>query len=102
LEELLIESWHVPRGASIRLFLADGVAEGLWVVEKSNWTGLALMWPRVSYTATRKREESCSGETPTVESSGRTLRAARSKKYRRPPWSRLTECERLASARVVT
>jgi hypothetical protein len=39
------------------LFLADGVPEGLWLVEKSNWTGLGLMWPRVSYAANRAREE---------------------------------------------
>jgi hypothetical protein len=42
---------------SIRLFLADGVAEGLWIIEKSNWTGLALTWPRLEYTAVRQREE---------------------------------------------
>ncbi len=30
-----------PLGASIRIFLANGVADGVWVVEKSNWTGTA-------------------------------------------------------------
>jgi hypothetical protein len=39
------------------LFLADGSADGLWVVEKSNWTGLALMAPRTRYPALRKRPE---------------------------------------------
>ena len=29
-----------PLGASIRIFLADGAADGVWVVEKSNWTGV--------------------------------------------------------------
>lgn len=32
-----------PLGASIRIFLADGSADGVWVVEKRNWTGKALM-----------------------------------------------------------
>ena len=45
------------RGASIRIFLADGSPDGLWVVEKSNWTGLALMAPRSRYAELSKREE---------------------------------------------
>jgi hypothetical protein len=44
-------------GTSIRLFLADGTPDGLWVVEKSNWTGLALMAPRSRYPALRLRPE---------------------------------------------
>ena len=44
-------------GASIRLFLVDGTPDGLWVVEKSNWTGLALMAPRSRYAELSKREE---------------------------------------------
>ena len=36
-------------GTSIRIFLADGEADGVWVVEKSNWTGKALMAPRTRY-----------------------------------------------------
>jgi len=31
------------RPTSIRLFLADGRPDGLRLVEKSNWTGLALV-----------------------------------------------------------
>jgi hypothetical protein len=46
-----------PLGTSIRLFLADGTPDGLWVVEKSNWTGLALMAPRSRYSALRTRSE---------------------------------------------
>ena len=46
-----------PRGVSIKLFLAEGVPDGLWVVEKSNWTGLAFMCPRASYPRSRSREE---------------------------------------------
>jgi Domain of unknown function (DUF4357) len=45
------------RGASIRIFLADGVAEGLWVVEKSNWSGVGLMWARPGHARVRPREE---------------------------------------------
>ncbi|HUR18699.1 MAG TPA: GIY-YIG nuclease family protein [Acidimicrobiales bacterium] len=46
----------VPRlGTSIRIFLADGIADGVWVVEKSNWTGKALMAPRTRYKDLRAR-----------------------------------------------
>ena len=45
------------RGVSIRLFLADGDPSGLWIVEKSGWTGLGLMWPRVHHSEARKRQE---------------------------------------------
>ena len=38
-----------PLGTSIRIFLANGAADGVWVVEKSNWTGKALMAPRTRY-----------------------------------------------------
>ena len=33
-------------GASIKIFLADGTADGVWEVEKTNWTGKALVAPR--------------------------------------------------------
>jgi hypothetical protein len=39
------------------LFLADGTPDGIWVVEKSNWTGVALMAPRTRYSALRSRDE---------------------------------------------
>lgn len=45
------------RGTSIRVVLADGTPEGLRVVEKSNWTGRALMTSRAQYPEVRKREE---------------------------------------------
>jgi hypothetical protein len=45
------------RGTSIRIFLADGTPEGLRVVEKSNWTGRALMTSRTLYPEVRQREE---------------------------------------------
>jgi hypothetical protein len=45
------------RGTTVRIFLADGTPDGLRVVEKSNWTGIALMCSRVQYAAVRKRPE---------------------------------------------
>ncbi len=41
---------------SIRIFLANG-ADGVWVVEKSNWTGKALMAPRTRYKELRARPD---------------------------------------------
>ena len=46
-----------PRGVTIKLFLVEGVPDGLWTVEKSNWTGVGLMCPRSSYPKARVREE---------------------------------------------
>jgi hypothetical protein len=45
------------RGVSIRLYLVDGSPAGLWVVEKSNWTGIALMWPRAIHADAHLRPE---------------------------------------------
>jgi hypothetical protein len=44
-------------GASIRLYLADGRADGFRLVEKSNWTGLGLISSRSDYPRARKRDE---------------------------------------------
>jgi hypothetical protein len=46
-----------PLGTSIRIYLADGGADGVWVVEKSNWTGKALMAPRTRYKDLRSRPD---------------------------------------------
>ena len=46
-----------PLGTSIRIFLAAGEADGVWVVEKSNWTGKALMAPRTRYGDLRARPD---------------------------------------------
>lgn len=35
-----------PRPTSIRIFLADGVPEGLRIVKKANWTGRAVVASR--------------------------------------------------------
>jgi hypothetical protein len=47
----------VPLGTSVRLFLADGDPDGLWVVEKSNWTGVGLVVPRPIFTRVRGTRE---------------------------------------------
>jgi len=46
-----------PRPAVIRLFLAQGAAEGFRMFEKSNWTGLGLVSSRADYLDARQREE---------------------------------------------
>jgi hypothetical protein len=50
---------NVPEtlGTSIRLYLADGRADGFRLVEKSNWTGLGLVSSRSDYPRARKRAE---------------------------------------------
>jgi hypothetical protein len=45
------------RGFSIRVFVAEGIPDGLWIVEKPNWTGVALAWPRTAYPRVRARNE---------------------------------------------
>lgn len=46
-----------PRPAVIRLFLAEGKADGFRMVERSNWTGLGLVCSRADYLHARRREE---------------------------------------------
>lgn len=50
-----MSSTDTPLGASTRIFLAYGAADGVWVVAKSNWTGKALMAPRTRYKDLRAR-----------------------------------------------
>lgn len=47
----------MKRGATIRIFLADGTAEGLRLVEKSNWTGHAVVCPRARFAEVKSRRE---------------------------------------------
>ena len=42
---------------TLRIFVADGDPDGLRIVERSNWNGKALMFPRVLYTKVRSRAE---------------------------------------------
>lgn len=45
------------RGTTIKLFLADGKPDGLWVAQKSGWTGMFLMATRARYIDLRERPE---------------------------------------------
>jgi hypothetical protein len=45
------------RGFSVRIFLPSGDPEGLRIVEKSNWTGQGLVFPRSLFADVRKRPE---------------------------------------------
>lgn len=45
------------RPTSVRLFLVDGTPDGLKIVEKSNWTGQALVCSRAQFPAIKKRPE---------------------------------------------
>lgn len=45
------------RPFSIRIFVAEGISDGLRMVEKSNWVGLGVVCPRGRYSHVRKREE---------------------------------------------
>lgn len=47
----------MARGYSIRLFLPDGEAEGLKMVEKTNWSGQGIVCPRSLYATKRNRTE---------------------------------------------
>ena len=44
-------------GFSVRIFIPTGEPEGLRVIEKSNWTGQGLFFPRSLYSDVRSREE---------------------------------------------
>ena len=44
-------------GFSVRIFIPSGEPEGLRVIEKSNWTGQGLVFPRSLFTEVRNREE---------------------------------------------
>lgn len=46
-----------PLGTSMRIFLVDGEADGIWEVEKTNWTGKALMAPRTRNASLRSRPD---------------------------------------------
>src|SRR5581483_9497604 len=41
----------------LRVFVADGDPDGLRLVERSNWNGKAVMFPRASFTQVRSRAE---------------------------------------------
>lgn len=45
------------RAFSIRIFLPDGIADGLKIVEKSNWSGRCVVCPRALFPESKGREE---------------------------------------------
>lgn len=45
------------RGRSVRVFLVDGSADGLWTAELGNWTGKALFGPRTDLHRIKERPE---------------------------------------------
>lgn len=47
----------MPRGFSVHIFVPSGNPEGLRVVQKSNWTGQGLVFPRVLFSEARLRPE---------------------------------------------
>lgn len=46
-----------PLGFSVRIFVPSGDPEGPRVIEKSNWTGQGLIFPRSLFAKVRHREE---------------------------------------------
>ena len=46
-----------PLGFSVRIFVPSGEPEGTRVIEKSNWTGQGLVFPRPLFAEVRSREE---------------------------------------------
>lgn len=44
-------------GFSVRIFIPSGEPDGLRIIEKSNWTGQGLVFPRPVYPDARKRAE---------------------------------------------
>jgi len=42
---------------SLRIFVADGDPDGLRIVERSNWVGKALMFPRAIFPSVKQRAE---------------------------------------------
>jgi hypothetical protein len=48
---------HSVKPFSLRIFVADGDPDGLRVIERSNWIGKALIFPRAVLPAVKQREE---------------------------------------------
>ena len=46
-----------PTPFSLRIFVANGDTDGLRLVERSNWIGKAVIFPRVLYPQVRDRDE---------------------------------------------
>jgi hypothetical protein len=48
---------YSPRPSSIKIFLADGAPTALRIIEKSNWIGQGVVFPRSGFAEARKRPE---------------------------------------------
>jgi hypothetical protein len=48
---------NTPKPFSLRIFVANGDPDGLRLVERSNWIGKAVIFPRPLYPKVRDREE---------------------------------------------
>lgn len=48
---------HQAKPFSLRIFVADGDPDGLRVVERSNWVGKAIIFPRALLPRVKQREE---------------------------------------------
>jgi len=48
---------RIKTGYSVRIYLPSGEPEGLRIVEKSNWTGQGLVFPRSLFPEIRRRAE---------------------------------------------
>ena len=44
-------------GFSVRIFIPTGDPEGMRIIEKSNWTGQGIVFPRTLFTEARSRKE---------------------------------------------
>lgn len=44
-------------GFSLRIFIADGDPDGLQIVERTNWVGKCVVFPRTRYSEVRSRSE---------------------------------------------
>jgi hypothetical protein len=58
IKQLVIGIFLMHPPCTISLFLADGTADGLKIIEKSNWNGCGLACPKkVLFERHRKRSE---------------------------------------------
>lgn len=48
---------EVTKAASVEIFLPAGSTDGIWKVQKSNWTGVGLVIPRSHFSDGRQRAE---------------------------------------------
>jgi hypothetical protein len=55
--EEMMSNMTKATGFSVRIFIPSGEPEGLRIVEKSNWTGQGLVFPRTLYSEARQRAE---------------------------------------------